>query len=545
MIPTADLLHYFPPEFAEYRNSAVAVLFITALCNLAYWLSYFVTKPRAEAPENGGGGTSIPRAYPVIGMMPALSVHAHRIHDYSTEVLRESGGTFQCVGPMGANMDMLGTCEPANIHHIFSRNFSNYPKGPDFRKMFDVLGDGIFNVDSELWELHRKTTLSFFTHADFNAMLERNVWEKMERGMFPVLNHFSDRGAEFDLQDVFQRFTFDTIAGLVLNEDPGSLAVDFPYHPCEKGFNHMIDALLYRHMLPETVWRAQNFIGIGKEKKLNRARRDFDDFIYSSIRRQQEQGRTGESPLFVAFEKAYRERPELTKTSLEEFLRDTFLSLMFAGRDTTSTALTWLFWLLAENPHVLAEVRREIEEKLNLDEKEGKLRYFKAAESKKLVYLHGALCESLRLFPPVALEHKVAAKKDILPSGHPVKPGTRVIVSFYAAGRLETIWGKDCMEFKPERWISGRGSVRHEPSYKFPAFNAGPRTCLGKDMAFVQMKMVAATMLHHYDFQVVDRAAVCPSDSIILQAKHGLRVRFSRRLRPSNGDRNLVGTDSL
>ncbi|RAL41095.1 hypothetical protein DM860_008793 [Cuscuta australis] len=110
---------------------------------------------------------------------------------------------------------------------------------------------------------------------------------------------------------------------------------------------------------------------------------------------------------------------------------------------------------------------------------------------------------------------------------------------------METIWGKDCLEFKPERWISGRGSVKHEPSYKFPAFNAGPRTCLGKDMAFVQMKMVAATMLHHYDFQVVDRASVCPSDSIILQAKHGLRVRFSRRRRPFNEAGDLVRTDNL
>ncbi|KAL0353412.1 UNVERIFIED_CONTAM: Alkane hydroxylase MAH1 [Sesamum angustifolium] len=94
---------------------------------------------------------------------------------------------------------------------------------------------------------------------------------------------------------------------------------------------------------------------------------------------------------------------------------------------------------------------------------------------------------------------------------------------------MESVWGKDCLEFKPERWISPGGGTKHEPSYKFPAFNAGPRTCLGKEMAFVQMKMVAAAIIYHYSIQLVEGHPVIPSDSVILQAKHGLKVRLSRR----------------
>ncbi|CAA0815491.1 cytochrome P450- family 96- subfamily A-polypeptide 10 [Striga hermonthica] len=377
---------------------------------------------KIKKPNKKPTSSVLPTNWPVVGMLPALLRNSHRIHAYVTDVLSESGGTFEIKFPRFLSPDMLATCDPANIHHIFSRNFSNYPKGPEFRKIFEILGDGIFNADFELWELHRKTTLSFFTHPSFHGLLEKSVWENVENALLPVLDSFAARAASFDLQDVFQRFTFDSICKIVLDHDPRSL-------------------------------------------------------------------------------------------------------LMFAGRDTTSTCLTWLFWLVSRNPSVEARILEEIEQGGCSS------RRFGAEESKKLVYLHGALCESLRLFPPVALEHKAPAGPDFLPSGHYVETNTKVIISFYSTGRMKGVWGEDFMEFKPERWVSGKGGVNHVPSYRFPAFNAGPRTCLGKEMAFVQMKMVAAAILWRYKVRVVEGHAVVPRDSIILQARDGLRVQLSRRRR--------------
>ncbi|XP_031117541.1 alkane hydroxylase MAH1-like [Ipomoea triloba] len=499
-------------------------LFLITVLSLGGLILYMTVKLSRSSDK------VLPRNWPVVGMMPALLKNAHRVHEFATDVLKHSGGTFEFKGPAAfANLSMLATSDPANIHHILSKNFSNYPKGPEFRKIFDILGDGIFNVDFQLWELHRKTTLSFFNHAKFYTLLESNVWHKVEKGLLPVLDWFAEEGAEFDLQDVFQRFTFDTISKLVLNHDPQSLCLGLPYVPCEKAFNHVVDALLYRHILPQSCWKLQNWVGIGKEKKLIQAYRAFDEFIYSAIKRLElkinNNDDSSDLSLYTAYVQAYKQQEQLlTGSSVNKFVRDTLLSLMFAGRDTTSTTLTWLFYLLAQNPLVQANVRDEIENKLNL-----KQEIFKVEECGKLVYLHAALCESLRLFPPVAIQHKVSAGMDVLPSGHLVNPNTRIILLFYSTGRMDSIWGEDCMEFKPERWISGKGRIKHEPSYKFPAFNAGPRTCLGKEMSFVQMKMIAAIILHHYEFQVVDSHSVSPSDSIIIQAKHGLKVKFTKR----------------
>ncbi|XP_057790061.1 noroxomaritidine synthase-like [Salvia miltiorrhiza] len=464
-----------------------------------------------------GKKPSEPTTWPVLGMLPAALLNLRRVHDCATEVLIECGGTYRLVGPW---MDILFTCDPANIHHVFSRNFSNYPKGPEFRKIFKIFGDGIFRADFELWEIHRKTTLAQLTHADFNANLQRAVWHKVESGLFPVLDHFCGAGTDLDLQDVFQRLAFDNICKFVLDYDPCSLRPDLPFLPCEKAFSTAGEALLHRHIFPEWMWKLQKWLNVGNERNLAKAAVALDDFIYP---------RVTSGNVLKAFEKVYRESNMASSNgSLRDFLKDTSLNLIFAGRDSTSTCLTWLFWLVSQNPASETKILEEMEAELRLKE-DKKFRFFSAQESHRLVYLHGALCESLRLFPTLPLEHRAPVRPDILPSGHHLRGDSKLIISFYSVGRMESVWGKDCLEFKPERWISPSGKIKHEPSYKFPAFSAGPRTCLGKEMAFVQMKMVAAAILYGYKVRLVEGHPVSPRDSITLEARDGLKVLLSKR----------------
>ncbi|KAF3327233.1 Cytochrome P450 94C1 [Carex littledalei] len=62
-------------------------------------------------------------------------------------------------------------------------------------------------------------------------------------------------------------------------------------------------------------------------------------------------------------------------------------------------------------------------------------------------------------------------------------------------GRLEDIWGKDCMEFKTERWIDENGVFKPESPFRYPIFHAGPRMCLGKEMAYIKMKSIVIRAL--------------------------------------------------
>ncbi|KAK4398733.1 hypothetical protein Sango_1348800 [Sesamum angolense] len=86
--------------------------------------------------------SSVPTNWPLVGMLPWLLRISRRVHSSVTQLMNECGGTFELKGPWFCNMDMLITSDPANIHHIFSRNFSNYPKGQNSGRFSTSWGMG-------------------------------------------------------------------------------------------------------------------------------------------------------------------------------------------------------------------------------------------------------------------------------------------------------------------------------------------------------------------------------------------------------------------
>ncbi|XP_058186064.1 alkane hydroxylase MAH1-like [Rhododendron vialii] len=472
--------------------------------------------------------------WPLVGMLPSLLLNIGQIHEKCADVLGKSGGTFLLKGPRFANMDMLATVDPANIHYVMSSNFSNFPKGPRFLRIFDFLGDGIFNSDGDSWRNQRKLARLLITHQRFHQFLVKTSQDKVEKGLVPLLDHVSKLGLVVDLQDLFQRLTFDTTCMLVTGYDPGCLSVELPDVPFSKAMDAAEEAVFNRHAVPVSIWKLQKWLGIGQEKRLSKACETLDQIIAKFISTKKHELSEGNEPMKeeegVDLLTSYLSDDEVMDglKCNDKFLRDTILSFMIAGRDTTSSALTWFLWLVSTHPIVEAKIREEL--KTTIPEKAAnKRRVFSVEGVSKLVYLHSALCESLRLYPPVPFQHKEPCQPDILPSGHRVDSKMKIMFSLYAMGRMNFIWGDDCSEFKPERWISEGGTIKHEPSYKFLAFNAGPRTCLGKEVAFTQMKAVAAAIIHNYDVRVVEGHHVRPNVSIILYMKHGLKVRVTRR----------------
>ncbi|KAJ8493712.1 hypothetical protein OPV22_015433 [Ensete ventricosum] len=107
----------------------------------------------------------------------------------------------------------------------------------------------------------------------------------------------------------------------------------------------------------------------------------------------------------------------------------------------------------------------------------------------------------MRMYPPVAWDSKHAAGCDELPDGTRIKKGDRVTYFPYGMGRMERLWGMNCREFDHRRWLSEHGEVVRASPYKFPVFQAGPRVCLGKEMAFAQMKYIAASVLGRFELR--------------------------------------------
>ena len=223
----------------------------------------------------------------------------------------------------------------------------------------------------------------------------------------------------------------------------------------------------------------------------------------------------------------------------DKFLKDVIVNILLAGRDTSALALSWFFWLVATHPSVeeklLEEARRVLLVSGEANEElppEHEILHTRE-KLNSMVYLQAALSESLRLYPSVPTDFKHVEKDDVLPDGNRLLKGQRFIYSIYSMGRMESIWGKDCLEFKPERWLlhSTNDKVLANVSpFQYVAFNAGPRTCLGKEMAYTLMKVVASAILLRYRVLLAPgHPKVVPKISPTLYMKHGLHVTLQRR----------------
>ncbi|MCL7028012.1 hypothetical protein MKW94_004953 [Papaver nudicaule] len=328
--------------------------------------------------------------------------------------------------------------------------------------------------------------------------------------------------------------------GLVFGRYDNYLSIGFPSNELAEGADDAQDAVLFRGVVPALFWKFQRLLRIGKERALIKARKTVDDNYGEFIVQKRKDLLAGvKTDDFLSFYiKALADETSIFSSSArkDNFLRDEMFNFFLAGRDTLKSALTWLFWLVSTTPLVEAKILEELNSVLT-SKKKGKETtsthtwpwVFDSDDLKGLVYLHAAICESLRLYPPLPLNRKSVAKKDVLPDGSVVTPGMEIILSFYSLGRMPWIWGEDCLEFKPERWIDEKGKLIMVPTSRFPAFGIGARSCLGRETAFTQMKSVVAAVLFNFHVVVVEGHHVCPKQTVNLYMKNGLQVHIKKR----------------
>lgn len=222
-----------------------------------------------------------------------------------------------------------------------------------------------------------------------------------------------------------------------------------------------MEAIAWRHVLPEKWWMLLRWLKIGKEKKLAEAWKTIDHFINQQVSTRTEELNHKSDTSHEGDEKDYEEeRGDLLTSYMnnqlradeldmlrsdDEFLRDTAMNLMLAGRDTISAALTWFFWVIATNPNVETNILEELRASFPelIDGCQERMKVFDAEKLSQSVYLHAALCESLRLFPPLPINIKNVLKPEVLPTGEIVQGRMTIAILIYAMGRMESVWGED------------------------------------------------------------------------------------------------------
>ncbi|KAI3900124.1 hypothetical protein MKW98_001024 [Papaver atlanticum] len=470
MVDLGILLSCFPYIF---------LIFFTFLC------FFYNTKSSSSL-------TSIlPKSYPIIGSSFALLANRDRHNQWVAEILAVCPTNTYVIRYPGTCM--VFTAYPPNVKYIANSHFSNYPKGRVLKDIFnDFFGNGIINTD-DTWKFQRQMLSHEFNSASLRKFVEEAVKIEIFHRLIPVLSMTAENNSELDLQDIFQRFSFDTICKLSFGYDPSYLSPSLQKTEFAVAFEDAtrITGERIAQVIP-LVWKLKRFLNIGSEKILKQATATIQESARKIIRQKKHELK-GNFSLATSTDDLLSRMVKAENLD-EDFMIDVAIAFILAGQDTTSAALTWFFWLVSSNPEVEKEILKEINQ---IGDEPG------YDDVKDMVYIHAALCESMRLYPPVPVESKEAENDDILPDGTIIKKGMIVLYSSYAMGRMENLWGLDWNEFKPDRWlqrenVTGKLSFVGKDSYTYPVFNAGPRVCLGKEMAFLQMKVIVVEFLRRF-----------------------------------------------
>lgn len=163
---------------------------------------------------------------------------------------------------------------------------------------------------------------------------------------------------------------------------------------------------------------------------------------------------------------------------------DTFL---FAGHDTTSSALSWTVYRLASHQDIQTKCRAEIDEVF----KDKKTEDTEWSDLSKMEYLTRCIKESLRITPPVpVIQRRIEEPLDI--NGANIPKNSPVSIHIYEIHNNTEIW-ENPLEYNPDRFL--HENVKKRDPFSFVAFSAGPRNCIGQNFAMNFMKIVLSKLL--------------------------------------------------
>ncbi|GFY99589.1 cytochrome P450, family 704, subfamily A, polypeptide 2 [Actinidia rufa] len=477
---------------------------------------------------------SLSTLIPIPAILLSLLLALLALHFLTSKVHQKQGKkkyppTYRLISPFRSE---IYTSDPANVEYILKTNFENFGKGSyNYGILSDLLGDGIFTVDGDKWRQQRKvSSYEFSTKVlrDFSSTIfQRNVAK-----LANIISEVAASNQIMDIQDLFMKSTLDSIFkvafGVELDSMCGSSEESTKF---SRAFDDSSAMTLWRFV--DISWKAKKALNIGSEAELKKNIKVIDDFVYKLIRSKTEQMDKSPNDSSAKKEDILSRFLQANETD-PKYLRDIILNFIIAGKDTTAAALSWFIYMLCKHPLIQEKIVQEIKEATNVKEVTNFSEFAAGIRDEvfeKMQYLHAALTETLRLYPSVPVDAKICFSDDTLPDGFSVSKGDMVAYQPYAMGRMKFLWGEDAEEFKPERWLDENGNFRQESPFKFTAFQAGPRICLGKEFAYRQMKIFSAILLASFSFKLGDdKKAVNYRTMINLHIDGGLHVRAFRRL---------------
>ena len=213
-----------------------------------------------------------------------------------------------------------------------------------------------------------------------------------------------------------------------------------------------------------------------------------------------------------------------TGMSLEEIQASSYV-VIIAGSETTATLLSGCIYFLLTHPECMKKLKAEIRSNFT---SESEINF---ANVSNLEYMLAVLNESLRRYPPVpgALPRAVPGKDGAIIDGRHVPSGTAVSVYQWAANHSPKNF-RDPELFVPERWLGTDEKYANDVREACQPFSYGPRNCIGRSLAYVEMRIILARLLWNFDVELCDESKGWNEQRVFfLYEKPPLMVKLTKR----------------
>jgi cytochrome P450 len=394
--------------------------------------------------------------------------------------------------------------DPAAIRHVLQDNARNYHKSPLYDRLRDNIGNGLLTSEDSFWLRQRRLAQPAFHRPRLVGMADAMV--ACTEQMLERWDGVASRGDTIDLVTEMMAVTQAIIVRTMFSTDLG---------PTAEIVNRTWPIINRR--IGETFWstKLETMLPLPANRRFWRALRELDAVVYRIIADRRRTGRD-EADLLSMLLSARDDDTGAGMTDRQ--LRDEVLTMLLAGHETTSLALSWTYYLLSQHPRVERSIADEVDRVIG----DGRPAF---AHVDRLVCTRRAIEESLRLYPPAWGFSRRALRDDEL-GGYRIPRGSLVFVIPFVVHRRPKLW-PDPERFDPDRFAPEHESGR--PRFAYIPFGGGPRGCLGNQFAMVEALLIVAAIAQRYRIELLPDQEIRPEPLITLRPAPGIRAILRRR----------------
>ena len=417
------------------------------------------------------------------------------------------GDTFRIY--LGGIKEAIVTIDPAVIQHVLKTNSENYQKSEiQVKRMGHFLGKGLLTTHGEAWRTQRRLIQKGFDRTQLDALSSI-----MQDSLAESLRDF-DRQARrgpLDIYPQLMKITFAMVARSLFGARLKDEDIDLVSRTICTVQEFIVRQTLQPYLNP---WFAVS----GEMREHEDMRTRADAILLEYIRKRRNEP-PGNDLLQTLMDARYSDGKGMS----DELILSESMQLLVAGHETSSNALSWLFYLLSSRPDCLERVRQEFDCLLG----EAPLSH---TDVPKLEFVTQVIQEGLRLYPPFWMIDRMAVTDDHV-GDLDIPRGSTVIVYVYGAHHAPRYW-QNPENFDTERFTKANEKLRRP--FTFLPFGAGPRGCIGGNYAMLQILMILSDLLRRYDFQLAPGQIVEARPMVILRPKHGIRMTFTSTIAPAS-----------